>query len=113
MLYNYKVKDILKVYDGDTITVILDLGFGINKIEKIRLLYINAPEIKGSERPLGLKSKKFLKNILLNAILEKKNIIIKTKKDRKGKYGRYLGEIFVDNISINKLMITEGYAKKY
>ena len=108
--YVYKVKEVSKVYDGDTITVIIDLGFNITIKEKIRLTLINAPEVRGIERPQGLKSRDYLREILYNAIKEEKTIIIKTLKDRKGKYGRYLGEIFIDDISINEKLVNDGYA---
>jgi len=51
--------------------------------------------------------------LLYTALDDGKEIIVKTTKDRKGKYGRYLGEIFIDGISINKKLIEEGYAKAY
>lgn len=105
----YKIKKILKVYDGDTITAEIDLGFGITITEKIRLLYINAPEVRGTERPQGLISRDWLREKLDT----NEDIIIKTEKDKKGKYGRYLGEIYVSGVSLNKLMIQEGFADPY
>lgn len=112
-MYEYKISKIHRVYDGDTITVDVDLGFGVTKYEKFRLALIDAPEIKGEERPDGLISRDWLLEKLYTAKNSGKDIIVKTFKDRKGKYGRYIGEIFIDGISINKLMITEGYAKAY
>jgi len=98
-----------RVYDGDTITVDIDLGFGIvMSKQKIRLLKINAPEIRGKSRPAGLVSKLALEDKILG-----KNIIIKTKKDKKGKYGRWLGEIWFEDMCINDWLISEGYAEKY
>lgn len=81
-IYNAHVVD---VYDGDTITVDVDLGFGmiISKM-KIRLSHVNAPEIKGSSAEAGLKSKNWLIEKIMN-----KDVIIKTEKDKTEIYGRY------------------------
>lgn len=115
VLYNYKAK-IVEVYDGDTCTVDIDLGLHAwIKGEKIRLIRINAPEVRGAERAKGLKSRDYLRSLILD-----KEVFIETIKDKKGKYGRYLGEIWLkdseDNlININDLMVKNGFAiyKKY
>ena len=112
-MYEYKLIKIHRVYDGDTIIVDLDVGFGIYTKQKLRLSNINAPELRGATLKEARVSRDFLKTSLENALNSKKSIIIKTKKDRKGKYGRYLAEIFIDNISINEEMITLGYAVRY
>jgi micrococcal nuclease len=107
-LYTYKAF-VVKVYDGDTITVDIDLGFGVfYKKQKIRLMGINAPELKGDERENGLIVRDWLREKILN-----KEVIIKTIKDKKGKYGRYLGYIFLDNININEQMLNEGLVEPY
>ncbi len=107
--YTHKGK-VVEVYDGDTITIEVDLGFYTKVTEKFRLMYINAPEIRGEQKPQGLISKQWLVDKVLN-----KNIIVKTTKDRKEKYGRYLAEIFLlnDTISLNQQMINEGLAIPY
>ncbi len=88
VLYSYKAV-VRSVYDGDTCTVDIDLGLGTwVHGEKIRLYRINAPEVRGVERPAGLKARDFLRSLI-----DGKEIFIQTIKDRKGKYGRYLGEI--------------------
>jgi micrococcal nuclease len=109
-LYEYKINKILKIYDGDTITVEIDLGFGVAKKEKLRFDLINAPEIRGDSRIEGLKSRDWLRMKLYQAEQLNKDIIIKTKKDKKGKYGRYIAEIFIDNISVNRELVHEGLA---
>jgi micrococcal nuclease len=109
-VYEYKVKEIIKVYDGDTITVVLDLGFGVYRKEVLRLYGIKTPELRGEEREQGLISRDWLRE-KLDTDLDK--IIIKTIKDGKGKYGRYLAEIYVDGVNINKQLIAEGLAKVY
>jgi len=107
-MYEYRAF-VRRVYDGDTITVDIDLGFNIiTKNQKIRLLGINAPEIRGNSRKEGLKSRDFLREKISG-----KWVILKTEKDRKGKFGRWLGRIFFENIEINQVMIKEGLAKKY
>lgn len=110
-LYYYKAI-VKSVYDGDTCNVDIDLGLHVwIKDEKIRLNRINAPELKGSQKTKGLKSKEFLKNIILD-----KTIIIQTIKDKKEKYGRYLAEIWIKDdkgklINVNDLMVQKGFAK--
>lgn len=107
-MYEYRAF-VRKVYDGDTITVDFDLGFGITLgNQKIRLLGINAPEIRGIQRPEGLKSRDALRSKIGN-----KWVIIKTHKDKKGKYGRWLAEVFLDEQSVNGWLISEGHATVY
>ena len=114
-LYYYKAI-VTSVYDGDTCTVDIDLGLHTwIRDEKIRLYRINAPELRGKERPEGLKSRDFLREQILN-----KKITIQTIKDKKEKYGRYLGEIWLKDekgkeININDLLVKKGFAvyKKY
>ena len=107
-MYEYRAY-VRKVYDGDTITVDIDLGFGIVfKNQKIRLLGINTPEIRGDQRQQGLKSRDALREKISN-----KWIVIKTKKDKKGKYGRWLGEVWVEGNCINQWLVSEGLAEKY
>jgi len=109
-LYNYKAV-VTGVYDGDTITVNIDLGLStwINN-EKIRLVRIDAPELRGSSRNKGLKSRDFLRALLLD-----KKIQIQTIKDRKEKYGRYLAEVWLETSSgkftnVNDLMVEKKQA---
>ena len=107
-LYHYKAK-VTKVYDGDTITVDIDLGFFIwTKDQTIRLTGINTPEIRGEERPEGLISADALRLRILN-----KEVILATQKDSKGKYGRWLATVYLDGENINQWLLDEGYAKPY
>jgi len=93
-LYQYRAF-VTKVYDGDTITVEIDLGFNsFIKGEKVRLNRINAPEITGNTREKGLLTRDYLCSLILE-----KEILLETIKDKKGKYGRYLGEVFVKDIN--------------
>ncbi|GAB4144603.1 MAG: hypothetical protein Fur0015_12390 [Ignavibacteriales bacterium] len=113
--YIYKAK-VISVYDGDTITVNIDLGFNTWLFnEKVRLNRINAPEVTGKSKSKGIQSRDFLRSQILG-----KDILIETLKDKKEKYGRYLGEIYLKNsngesLNINDLMVEKGFAeyKKY
>lgn len=94
-MYEYKAY-VTSVYDGDTITVDIELGFGIVvRKQKIRLAGINTPEIRGEEREAGLVSRDVLREKILH-----KNIIINTFKDAKGKYGRYIGVIYLEELQL-------------
>jgi micrococcal nuclease len=110
-LYQYNAL-VTKVYDGDTITVEIDLGFKtFVKGEKIRLSRINAPEVRGESREEGLKSRDYLRSLIMD-----KKILLETMRDKKGKYGRYLGEVFIKSedgnwININDTLVNKGFAE--
>jgi len=111
-MYEYKVKEVVKVVDGDTIDVIIDLGFDLSKKERVRLAGIDTPESRTrdlDEKKLGLEAKEYLSTNLSNA----KQLMISTEKD--GKYGRMLGTIHIndDIVSMNQQMIDKGYAWEY
>jgi micrococcal nuclease len=107
-MYEYRAF-IRKVYDGDTVTADLDLGMYVQlKDQKIRLIGINAPEIRGEQRPQGLISRDALREKISN-----KWVTIKTYKDKKGKYGRWLGEIWIDGENVNEWLLKEGLAEVY
>ncbi len=106
-LYHYRAY-VSDVYDGDSITVDIDLGLGLWMTDqKIRLSDINAPEVRGEEREEGLKSKEWLAEKILD-----KFIMLRTIKDKKGKYGRWLGEIWFGDENINRLMVHVGMAQE-
>ena len=111
--FSYRVNKVIKIVDGDTIDVMLDLGFDIMYKSRVRLFGIDTPESRTRdkvEKKYGLMSKKFLQDELKNA----KKISIKTYKgEETGKFGRILGEIFVDGININELMCKKGHAVEY
>ncbi len=105
-LYIYRAK-ITSVYDGDTVTADIDLGLHAwMHGEKLRLHRINAPELRGDERPEGLVSRDWLREKLTD-----QEVMIQTTKDKKGKYGRYLAEIFLDGVNINDQLVAEGMAE--
>ena len=109
-LYHYRAT-VTDVYDGDTCTVDIDLGLSTwVRGEKLRLYRINAPELRGVERPEGLKSRDFLREQILGH-----QVIIQTIKDRREKFGRYLAEIWLPAESgemgnINDLLVQQGFA---
>jgi len=114
-MYEYYVKEVVKVVDGDTIDVVIDLGFSIMYASRVRLAGIDTPESRTTdkvEKALGLESKKYLAD-RINAA---KNVVIKTEKlDSSEKYGRILGWIYLDgeSKSVNTEMIEKGYAWGY
>lgn len=111
--FSYRIHKVLKVVDGDTIDVILDMGFDILYKQRVRLFGIDTPESRTRdkvEKKYGLLAKKFLKDCLASA----GNKVIKTHKgEEKGKFGRILGEIYVNGVNINILMCSKGHAVEY
>ena len=114
-MFEYYVKEVTNVVDGDTIDVVIDLGFDISFTSRVRLAGIDTPESRTSdkaEKVLGLESKEYLKK----AIKAAKTVVIKTEKmDSSEKYGRILGWVYLDGsgTSINHEMIEKGYAWGY
>jgi len=113
--YIYRVKKVIKVVDGDTIDADIDLGFDISLTKRVRLSGVDTPESRTTdlkEKKLGLESKEWLKHKLEFA----KDVLIKTElPDSTEKYGRILGNLYVNNeaLSLNQQMIDEGYALAY
>ena len=114
-MYEYYVRKVENVVDGDTIDVLIDLGFDIIFGSRVRLAGIDTPESRTkdlAEKALGLEAKEYLKKSLKDA----KSVIIKTEKmDSSEKYGRILGWVYIngDTISLNDMMINDGYAWGY
>ena len=114
-MYEYRVKQVLRVVDGDTIDVDIDLGFDISFTSRVRLAGIDTPESRTTdkrEKVLGLEVKQRLKELLSKS----SSLFIKTEKpDSTEKYGRILGWLFIDGAekSINEGLIADGYAWGY
>lgn len=108
-MYKYKAI-VTKVYDGDTVTVDIDLGFGIwKKKESIRLHGIDTPELRGgstSEKLMAVRSRDYLLSLVMN-----KEIVIES--NAKDKYGRYLCVIYLKGENVNRLMLNNGGARVY
>jgi len=110
-MYTYKVKEIVRVVDGDTVDILVDLGFGLTKKERVRVAGIDTPESRTRdlyEKKLGKEAAAYL-----TEQLEDGDIIIRTEKD--GKYGRMLGWLYKEGqtISIQEDMINRGYGWAY
>ena len=110
-MYEYKIKEIVKVVDGDTVDVLIDLGFSVYHKERVRLSGIDTPEMNSKnvlEKEIAKKAKTFITTWLK----EQKNLTIKTYKD--DKYGRLLGEIFGNGgVCVNNLLMEKGFAWDY
>ena len=113
--YIYRIKQILRVIDGDTIDADIDLGFDISLTKRIRLAGVDTPESRTAdvnEKKYGLEAKEWLKHKVEKA----EHILIKTElPDSTEKYGRIIGHLFVNDQanSLNDQMIVEGYAWTY
>jgi len=106
MDYRYRAH-VLKIYDGDTITVRVDLGFHTHRIERLRLARIDAWEVRGEERPAGLVARDWLRSQILD-----RDVIVQTIKDKTGKYGRYIAEVeTLDGRKINDLIVANGHGR--
>ena len=120
-MYEYKAK-LLKVIDGDTVDVDIDLGFGIwMKNERVRIMGIDTPESRTRdkvEKKFGLAAKTRLKE-LLGKTCTLKTQINKDGEDMKGKFGRILGDFSVYDTktdsykNVTEIMIAEHHAVKY
>ena len=115
IMYEYRVKKVTGVVDGDTIDVDIDLGFNVSFSQRVRLAGIDTPESRTkdlNEKKLGLEVKEWLKSKLKDA----QDVVIKTElPDSSEKYGRILGWLYVKGTekSLNQIMIDEGYAWSY
>ena len=118
--YNFRVTKIVKVLDGDTIDVLIDLGFDLFKKERVRIAGVDTPEKRTKdleEKALGIDATNWLKKKLEDTIAgDGDELTIRTELvGGTGKYGRLLGWLYIneDLISLNEQMITEGYAWPY
>ena len=110
-MYEYTIKEVIKVVDGDTLDILLDLGFDVQIKQRVRINRVDTPE-SVSKDPLERQLAADAKNFLISWLKDKKNIKIKTIKD--DKYGRILGDIYSESGEcINDLLISDGYAWPY
>jgi len=113
------VTEIVKVLDGDTIDVLIDLGFDLYKKERVRIAGVDTPEKRTrnlEEKELGIDATNWLKKELEDVLAGDDELIIRTElHGGVGKYGRLLGWLYVgdDEVSLNEQMITQGYAHAY
>ena len=114
-MFEYKCK-LVRVVDGDTVDIDIDLGFGVwLRKQRIRMYGIDTPESRTrdlEEKKYGLAAKEFLKKWTGAGELR-----IKTRKDAKGKFGRILGELFmktsVGELSVNQSLVENSHAVRY
>ena len=98
---------VVNVVDGDTVDIFVDVGFRQSFTDRFRLFGINTPEIRGPEREKGLVSKKWLKDRVLG-----KEVVIDSHKDTRGKFGRWLADIWIDGVNVNKQLVDLGLAEE-
>ena len=117
--YNFRVVEINRVVDGDTIDVTIDLGFDLYKKERVRVAGVDTPEKRTrdlEEKELGIDATYWLKEKLEGAISGDDELSVRTELvGGVGKYGRLLGWLYIgdSDLSLNEQMITEGYAHPY
>lgn len=106
---------VISAYDGDTVTLNIDLGFKITKRENVRLYGIDSPELRGDEREKGIIARDSIRKLILN-----RSVYVQTVKDKKGKYGRLLATLWLPQddenvLNVNDWMVINGYAvaRKY
>lgn len=98
------------IYDGDTMRVDVDLGFGTWRMDQIlRLAGIDTPEVRGIERDDGLRARAFVEDRIPPGSV----VLIRTYRDRTGKYGRYIAEVWRDGISLGDELLRAGLAVPY
>jgi micrococcal nuclease len=116
--YNYRVSKVVKVYDGDTITIDIDLGFGmVMTSQSLRLYGINTPEVRGDSKEEGIRVRDYVRSVLVG----NPNIYITSHKDKSGKYGRWLATVFyrpvdkegIEYINLNQELLDKEMAVEY
>jgi len=119
-MYEYKIRSVDHIVDGDTFDCTVDLGFNISHKIRVRMQGINTPESRTrdlEEKARGLKSKDRLVELLTSGFIDGNSLIVVTHK--KGKYGRYLGTVYrqrkdgEEQLNINERLIEEGFAVEY
>ena len=112
-VYCYRVVEVLRVVDGDTADVMLDVGFSTYMRKRLRFLGIDTWEVRGEEREAGLVAKERLQQLLDNADA----VYVQTEMDAEGKYGRVLAWLWVENgatvTSVNEQLLLEGHGEVY
>lgn len=112
-MYEYRAT-VVRVIDGDTVDLQIDVGFKMTAIQRCRLLRINAPEMKGETREAGERSKSYLQSLL--TLRQRDTLLVRTEKD--DAFGRYLAELLVTEddgtvLNVNQAMLDSGHAAEY
>ncbi len=105
-MYEYRAT-VVRVVDGDTVDLDVDLGFGIVKRDRFRLSGIDAWETKGVERDKGIVAK-----LALTELIKDMEVVIQTHKDRQEKYGRYLADLWYQSTNVHQWLVEHGHAIK-
>lgn len=108
-LYEYHAT-VIKIVDGDTVDLNVDLGFRIWNRDRFRLLGINAPEVVGATHDAGIAAKQHLEQIMP---IDSAVVIHSEKPVSRDKYGRWLARLFLGDKDINQAMIDDGFAVEY
>ena len=111
-LFHYQA-EITRVVDGDTVDAFIDLGFDLHTKQRVRLFGINTPECRTrdlEEKKRGFAAKAFVVQTLKK---NKNKCVIKTRLDKKGKFGRVLGTLYVNDKNLNSMLVNEGHAERY
>lgn len=101
---------VLKIVDGDTVDLAVDVGFMLHVHERFRLAGIDAPETRGSERPEGLAAKEYLEQVM------PAGATVWVQSTKRGSFRRWLADIFLteeSNESVSEMMLAHGYAERY
>ena len=109
-MYEYRVKEVVRVIDGDTVDLVLDLGFGLFKKERVRIAGVDTPEKRTrnlKEKKLGYDATDFVEKWFATD----RDIVVRTEKD--GKYGRLLGWIHSNDTCLNHEIIEGGWGWPY
>jgi len=111
--YSYSAT-VVDVYDGDTFTLDFEIGFSLRYEDVIRLARVDTPELRGEERPEGIKVRDQVEKLILS-----KRVIAQTDEDDRGKYGRLLTEIYFEDqsctcwVNLSDYLLQRGMAELY
>lgn len=112
-VYCYRVVEVVKIVDGDTCDVLLDVGFHTYLRKRLRFMGIDTWEVRGEERPKGL----IAKDRLIELIETSDKVYVQTVMDSKGKYGRVLAWVWTEKdeilTNVNEILLLEGHATEY
>lgn len=106
MIFKYPKATITRVIDGDTVDAVVDTGFYNTHRDRFRLIGIDTPEMRGEERPEGIRSKQYVIDLI-----EGKDVELES--HGQDAFGRWLCVIYVDGMNLNEHLIETGYAKRY
>ena len=108
---------VISAYDGDTATVIIDLGLKVSVEKRLRFYGIDTPEMTGSEKVEGKKVRDFVRSLILGKKITVRTIEDKKGREETGKFGRLLAILLVEingkQVNLNELLLKKGYAVAY